>query len=132
VEAEHARQFVRQNPRAVLATLRRDGRPQLTPVLVGIDEAGRPEISTSEVTAKVRNLRRDPRASLCMLTESFFGESVQIHGTAEIVSLPQAMEPLVEYYRRLAGEHPDWDEYRDAMKREQRCLIKISIEEAVP
>ena len=132
MQAERARQFVRQNHRGVLATLRKDGRPQVTPVMAGVDEGGRVEISSSELTAKVRNLRRDPRASLCMLTESFFGESTQILGTAEIVSLPEAMDGLVEYYRRIAGEHPDWGEYREAMKREQRCLIKITIEQAIP
>jgi PPOX class probable F420-dependent enzyme len=115
----------------VLATYRRDGRPQLTPVLAGVDEAGRLQISSSEGTAKVRNLRRDPRAALCMFTEAFFGPSVQLYGRAEIVSLPEAMELLVGYYRQLAGEHPDWGEYREAMRRERRCLIRITIEDAV-
>ena len=131
MDAERARQFVRDHPRAVLGTLRKDGRPQLTPVLVGVDDQGRLQISTRETAAKIHNLRRDPRASLCILEDRFFGRSVQIHGTAEIVSLPEAMELLVAYYRQLAGEHPNWDEYREAMKKEQRCLLRITIEEAV-
>ena len=130
MDDEQARRFVRENPRGVLATHRKDGRPQLTPVLAGVDGQGRLQISSTEATAKVRNLRRDPRASLCMFTERFFGPSVQIHGTAEVVSLPQAMDLLVEYYRQVAGEHPNWDEYREAMRREQRCLIHITIEQA--
>jgi PPOX class probable F420-dependent enzyme len=131
MDAEAARRFVRDHPRAVMATLRKDGRPQLTPVLVGVDETGRLQISTREPSAKVQNLRRDPRVSLCMLQDRFFGGSVQIHGAAEIVSLPEAMELLVAYYRQAAGEHPNWDEYREAMRREQRCLVRITIEEAV-
>jgi PPOX class probable F420-dependent enzyme len=80
----------------------------------------------------VRNLRRDPRATLCVFVEAFRGPWVQIEGTAEIVTLPEAMEPLVDYYRRLAGEHPDWDDYRRAMTADRRALIRITIERAGP
>ena len=87
-------------------------------------------IRTSEDTAKVRNLRRDPQATLCVMNDRFFGDWVQAEGTAEIVALPEAMDLLVDYYRRLAGEHPDWDDYRAAMERDRRCLIRISIDRA--
>lgn len=127
---DEARQFLRQNHRSVLATYRQNGDVQMTPVLAGIDEEGRVIISATETRAKVRNLRRDPRASLCVTTDSFFGGSIQVDGRAEIVSLPEAMEPLVDYYRRLAGEHENWDEYRQRMQQEQRCLIRIGIERA--
>jgi PPOX class probable F420-dependent enzyme len=131
VDIERAREFVRANPRAVVGTYRRDGGVQLTPVVVGVDDDGRLEISTSERTAKARNVRRDPRVALCVVQDRFFGGSVQIEGRASILSLPEAMEPLVAYYRRLSGEHPDWDDYRRAMAEERRCLLKIEIERAV-
>ena len=131
MDIEQARAFIRQNPRAVLATLRRDGRAQVTPIMVGVEPGGQLEISSSERTAKVHNLRRDPRASLCVFTERFYGSHVEVEGRAEIISLPEAMELLVAYYRNLAGEHPDWDEYRRAMIAEGRCLIRITIEKAV-
>jgi PPOX class probable F420-dependent enzyme len=89
-------------------------------------------VSTRETAVKVKNLRRDPRASLCVLNDRFFGEWIQVDGTAEIVSLPEAMELLVEYYRTLAGEHPDWDEYRASMERERRVLVRIQIDRAGP
>jgi PPOX class probable F420-dependent enzyme len=117
----------------VLGTYRRDGRMQLSPVMVGVDAEGRIIISSTEFRAKTRNLRRDPRAALCVMKDRFFGGSLQIDGTAEIVSLPEAMELLVDYYRRVAGkEHPDWDDYRQAMGSERRCLIRISIERSTP
>ena len=131
MDADGARDFVRENHRAVLGTYRRDGRVQLSPVLVGVDEGGRLVISTREPAAKVANLRRDPRASLCAMTDRFFGTAVQIEGMASILSLPEAMEPLVAYYRGISGEHPDWDEYRQAMVRDRRCLITVEIERAV-
>jgi len=132
VELEQARDFVRRNSRAVVGTYRRDGRAQLTPVLTGVDDDGLLEISSREGTAKVRNLRRDPRVSLCVFTDRFFARWVQVDGSATILSLPEAMEPLVAYYRRVAGrEHPDWDDYRRAMDRDRRCLIKVTIERAV-
>jgi PPOX class probable F420-dependent enzyme len=81
---------------------------------------------------KVVNLRRDPSASLCVFADSFFGDWVQIDGRAEVVSLPDAMEPLVDYYRRVAGEHPDWDDYRNAMERERRVIVRIAVERAGP
>src|SRR5438552_2402515 len=127
-----AQQFLREHENAVLATWRRDGRLQMSPVTVGLDGAGRAIISSQETTAKVRNLRRDPRATLCVFVEAFRGLWVQIEGTAEIVTLPEAMEPLVDYYRRLAGEHPDWDDYRRAMTADRRALIRITIERAGP
>ena len=130
MDIDEARAFVAENHRAVLVTRRADGGIQTSPVLAGLDGDGRVIISSSEVTAKVRNLRRDPSAALCVMTDRFFGDWVEVDGSAEIVSLPEAMEPLVDYYRRLAGEHPDWDDYRAAMVRDRRALIRISIERA--
>lgn len=127
-----AQQFLREHDRAVLATRRRDGRLQMSPITVGLDGNGRAIFSSRETAYKVRNLRRDPRTSLCVFGERFIGPWVQIDGTAEIVTLPEAMEPLVDYYRRLAGEHPDWDDYRRAMIRDQRALVRITIERAGP
>ena len=117
---------------AVLATFRRDGRPQLSPVTAGVDDEGRVEISTRETSMKVKNLRRDPRLSLCLLNRGFFGEWGQVEGTAEIVERPAALALLVDYYRRISGEHPDWDDYRAAMEREQRVLVRFEIERAGP
>jgi PPOX class probable F420-dependent enzyme len=105
---------------------------QMSPVTVGLDAAGRAISSSRETAYKVRNLRRDPRAALCVFVEAFTGPWVQIEGTAEVVTLPHAMEPLVDYYRRLAGEHPDWDDYRRAMTADQRALIRVTIERAGP
>ncbi len=130
VDIDEARAFLAENHRAVLVTRRADGGVQTSPVLSGLDGDGRVIISSSEATAKVRNLRRDPSAAVCVTTDRFFGAWVQIDGTPEIVSLPEAMEPLVDYYRRIAGEHPDWDDYRAAMVRDRRALIRISIERA--
>jgi PPOX class probable F420-dependent enzyme len=127
-----AQEFLREHHNAVLLTWRRDGRPQMSPVTVGLDAAGRAIFSSQETTYKVRNLRRDPRAALCVFVEAFLGPWIQIEGTAEIVTLPAAMEPLVDYYRRLAGEHPDWDDYRRAMTADRRALIRITIERAGP
>ena len=124
--------FVRENPRAVLATMRRDGTPQMTPVLVGVDEKNRLVISTRETAIKVANVRRDPRAWVCVLNDGFYGAWAQLGGEVEVVSLPEAMEPLVEYYRGISGEHPDWDDYRSAMVRDRRCLIRITPTTAGP
>ena len=127
-----AQQFLRENENAVLATWRRDGRLQMSPVTVGLDAAGRAIISSRETSYKVRNLRRDPRATLCVFDVGFSGPWLQLEGTAEILTLPEAMEPLVDYYRRLAGEHPDWEDYRRAMAADRRALIRITIERAGP
>jgi PPOX class probable F420-dependent enzyme len=132
MDLERARDFMRAHHQAVLATTRGDGRPQLSPVAVGVDEAGRILISTRETAIKTKNLARDPRASLCVLNEQFFGEWVQAEGTAEVVHLPEAMDLLVDYYRRVAGEHPDWDDYRTAMVRDQRVIVAITLTRAGP
>lgn len=132
MQPDEARQFITSNHRAVLATQRRDGRPQLSPVTCGVDTAGRVVISTRETAIKTKNLRRDPRASLCVFSDGFFGRWVQVEGRAEVVALPEAMEPLVEYYRLVSGEHPDWDDYRAAMIRERRVLVRVTIERAGP
>ena len=132
MDLEQAREFLRANHRAVLATARADGRPQLSPVTCGVDEAGLVLISTRETAVKTRNLRRNPTASLCVFTDAFFGQWVQVDGTAEIISLPDAMDHLVDYYRRVSGEHPDWAEYRAAMVRDRRCIVRITITRAGP
>jgi PPOX class probable F420-dependent enzyme len=125
-------QFIRTNHRGVLATRRRDGGLQLSPVLAAVDAEGRVVISTREPSMKARNLRRDPRAALCVMSERFFGEWHTVEGTAQVVSLPEAMDGLVDYYRRAVGEHPDWDDYRTAMQRESRVLLRITVERSGP
>jgi PPOX class probable F420-dependent enzyme len=132
MDLEEARQFLRSNHHAVLATFRRDGRPQLSPVTVALDAVEFAVVSSRETAVKTKNLRRDPRASLCVMKDGFYGEWVQVEGTAMVVSLPDAMEPLIEYYRAVAGEHPDWDDYRAAMEREHRVVLRIAIERAGP
>jgi PPOX class probable F420-dependent enzyme len=132
METQRVREFLRVHHHAVLATTRTDGRPQLSPVTAGVDDDGRILVSTRETAMKAKNLARDPRASLCVLNDGFFGEWMQAEGTAEIVHLPEAMDLLVDYYRRISGEHPDWNDYRDAMRRERRVMVRITITRAGP
>jgi PPOX class probable F420-dependent enzyme len=132
MDTEAALDFVRTQHHAVLGTLKGDGTPQLSPVTVGVDEAGHMVISTRQTAYKVRHIRRDPRVWLCVLPDTFFGQWVQIEGTADIVELPEAMDGLVDYYRRISGEHPDWDDYRAAMESQQRVLLRISITKSGP
>ena len=132
MDIEKALQVIRKQPRAVLATMRRDGTPQMSPVLVAVDDAGWLVVSTRETAYKVKNLRRDPRGWLFSLTDQFWGGGVQVEGRVDIVSLPEAMPGLEDYYRRLSGEHEDWDEYRAAMEREKRVLLRIEPVRAGP
>ena len=132
MDLERAREFMRVNHRAVLATSRADGRPQLSPVAVGVDADGRVLISTREPAMKTKNLERDPRASLCVMNDGFYGDWVQAEGTAEIIRLPEAMDLLVDYYRRVSGEHPDWEDYRQAMRRDRRVIVAITLTRAGP
>ncbi|WP_086818584.1 PPOX class F420-dependent oxidoreductase [Allokutzneria sp. NRRL B-24872] len=132
MDLEAALGVVREQHRAVLATMRRDGTPQMSPVLAGVDADGRVVVSTRTAAAKTRNLRRDPRAWLCVLPDGFFGRWVQVSGAVEIVELPEAMDGLVDYYRSVNGEHSDWDDYRAAMVAEERVLLRITLTEAGP
>jgi PPOX class probable F420-dependent enzyme len=132
VRPDEARAFLRDNHHAVLATFRSDGRPQLSPVLAVVDDDGRVMVSTRETAVKTKNLRRDPRVSLCLLSDQFFGGWGQVEGQAEIVSLPEAMDLLIDYYRRASGEHGDWDEYRTDMAKQRRVIVRFAIERAGP
>jgi PPOX class probable F420-dependent enzyme len=132
MDIQAALDFIGSQHHAVLATLKADGTPQLSPVAVGIDDGGRAVISTRQAAYKVRNARRDPRVWLCVLPDAFYGRWVQIEGTAEVVELPEAMDLLVDYYRRISGEHPDWDDYRAAMEREHRVVLRITVAKAGP
>jgi len=132
MSAEHARHFLRTHHRAVLATVRADGRPQMSPVVCAVDSGGRILISTREAAVKTRNLRRDPFASVCAFNDRFFGEWIQAEGTAEIISLPEAMDLLVDYYRMISGEHPDWSDYRAAMVRDRRVIIRVTLSRVGP
>ncbi|MGB6457763.1 MAG: PPOX class F420-dependent oxidoreductase [Streptosporangiaceae bacterium] len=124
--------FIAANPRAILATARSDGRPQLSPVVAAVDADGRVLISTRETAIKARNLARDPRASLCVINDGFFGEWVQAEGNAELIHLPEALPLLEDYYRRISGAHPDWEDYRAAMRRDKRLIVRITIDRAGP
>jgi PPOX class probable F420-dependent enzyme len=132
VDIGRATSFLSTHPRAVLATTRSDGRPQLSPVVAAVDEDGRVLISTRETAIKAKNLARDGRAALCVLNDGFFGEWAQVEGNAELIHLPAAMPILEDYYRRISGEHPDWADYRDAMRREKRLIIRITVDRAGP
>jgi len=125
MDLDQARDFVRSHHRAVLATRSPRGIQQ-TPVLVGVDPEGRLTVSSRETAYKTKHLRDDPWAQVCVLPDGFFGDWVYVEGEAEVVPLPEAMEPLVEYYRGIAGEADDWDEYRAGMERERRVLIRVT------
>lgn len=131
MEPYDALQFITRHHRSVLATTRRDGSPQLSLVTAGVD-GDTVVVSTRETANKTKNLRRQPRASLLVFTDAFYGDWVQVDGPVEIVSLPEAMGGLVTYYRQISGEHPDWDEYRAAMERDRRVLLRMTIERAGP
>jgi PPOX class probable F420-dependent enzyme len=127
VEREELLDFVRPRHRMTLVTRRRDGSPQLSPVTGGVDEAGRLVIASYPQRAKSANLRRDPRATVLVHSDDWDGPYVQVDGTAEVIDLPDAVEPLVDYFRSISGEHPDWDEYRQAMRDQGKCLIRVTI-----
>ncbi|SCG72508.1 PPOX class probable F420-dependent enzyme [Micromonospora echinaurantiaca] len=128
VDRESLLDFIRPRHRVILMTTRADGRPQSSPVAAGVDPAGRLVVSTYPERAKVTNIRRDPRVSACVLSDDWNGPWVQLDGTAEVLDLPEALEPLVEYFRCISGEHPDWDEYRQAMVRQGKSLIRVTID----
>jgi PPOX class probable F420-dependent enzyme len=131
MEIEKGLEYVRNNSRAVLATRRRDGSPQMSPVTLAVlDDVV--VMSTRETAIKTWNLRRDPTSWLCVFPDKWLGRWVQLKCRAEVVSLPEAMDQLVSYYQTLSGEHPDWDEYKQAMTDAQRCMVHFFIEEAGP
>ena len=119
--------FVRPRHRLLLSTMRRDGRPQISPVAGGVDDQGRLVISTYPDRAKTRNAERDPRVSVLVLSDDFDGPWVQVDGEAEVLHMPAAADGLVDYFRCIAGEHPDWDEYREAMRVQDKSLIRITV-----
>lgn len=131
MEIEKGLDYVRGNSRAVLATRSRDGSPQMSPVtLAVVDDTI--VMSTRETAIKTLNIRRDPIAWLCVFPDKWLGRWVQLQCRAEVVSLPEAIDHLVEYYRTLSGEHPDWDDYKRAMNEDQRCVFRFEIEAAGP
>ena len=126
VELPELLDFVRPRHRMVLTTFRLDGSLQSSPVSGGVDGEGRIVVATYPQRAKSANVRRARRASVIVLSEDFDGPYVQVDGDAEVIDLPDAVEPLVDYYRSIAGEHPDWAEYRQAMVDQGKCLIRIT------
>jgi len=125
-------EFMRPRHNAILATQRADGAPQLSPVTMGVDPEGAILIATYPERAKARNVRRRPSASICVLSDSFNGEWVQVSGTASVTDVPEALAGLVVYFRSISGEHPDWDEYRQAMLDQGKSLIRIVPEQWGP
>jgi PPOX class probable F420-dependent enzyme len=128
VESDQLLDFVRPRHRALLLTRRADGSPQGSPLTCGVDDAGRIVVSTYPERAKTRNARRDERVSVIVLSDDWNGPWVQIDGTAEVIDSPESVEPLVEYFRNISGEHPDWDEYRTAMVEQGKSIIRITPE----
>ncbi|MEV4649004.1 PPOX class F420-dependent oxidoreductase [Saccharopolyspora sp. NPDC049357] len=128
VDREALLEFLRPRHKGVLVTTRADGRPQMSPLTCGVDTEGRLVISTYPERAKTRNLRRNPQASVCVVSDEWNGPWVQVDGTAEVLDMPDALDGLVEYFRCISGEHPDWDEYREAMVRQDKSLIRITID----
>jgi PPOX class probable F420-dependent enzyme len=133
IEIDHAKQFLIKNHWGILATRRKNGQLQMSPVTVGLDGDGRAVISSRETAYKVNNLRRDPRAALCAITSSFHGEGwVQINGSAKVISLPDALDTLMYLHRQAYGEHKSWPEFQERMVREKRVIIRIDIESVGP
>ena len=133
MQVERAREFLKNHHWGILATRRKNGHLQMSPVTVGLDSEGRAIISSRETAYKVNNLRRDPRAALCAITTTFHGEGwVQINGTAEVISLPHALDTLIDLQRQVYGEHKNWPEFHERMVREKRVIIRIDIESVGP
>ncbi|MEW1724452.1 PPOX class F420-dependent oxidoreductase [Streptomyces sp. NPDC093109] len=128
VDLEGLLEFVRPRHRAILLTTRADGRPQGSPLSCGVDGSGRIVVSTYPERAKTRNAKRDERVSVIVLSDDWNGPWVQVDGVAEVIDSPESVEPLVEYYRNIAGEHPDWDEYRAAMVKQGKSIIRVTPE----
>ena len=128
VDRDRLLEFIRPRHHATLMTRRSDGMPQMSPVTCGVDTDGRIVVSTYPQRAKARNAKADPRVSLVVHSDDWDGPYVQVDGTAEVLDMPDALEPLVEYFRCISGEHPDWDEYRDAMRRQGKSLIRVTID----
>ncbi len=128
VDRDELLEFLRPRHRGLLMTRRTDGRPQASPVACGVDADGRIVVSTYPERAKARNARRDPQVSILVLSEDFDGPWVQVDGVAEVIDATEDVEPLVEYFRCIAGEHPDWDEYRAAMLDQGKALVRITPE----
>jgi PPOX class probable F420-dependent enzyme len=129
IDLERARQFLKVRHDGILATIMRDGRPQLSNILYLLDEDGRIKISVTQTRAKTHNLRRDPRASLHVQGRDRY-EYLVIEGSAALVEGAGLKEALRHYYRKVRGEHPDWAEYDAAMVTEQRLLLSVSVERA--
>ena len=132
MDVPEALDFVRSNHHGIMATTRADGRVAMSPIACNVDREGRVVVSTRETAMKVKHLQRDPHVAICVLSDGFFGAWVQVEGDAEIVHLPEAMDGLIDYYRNISGEHPDWDDYRAAMERERRVLLRITVTRAGP
>ncbi|MEV4679585.1 PPOX class F420-dependent oxidoreductase [Streptomyces kurssanovii] len=128
VEREQLLEFVRPRHRAILLTRRADGSPQGSPLTCGVDDSGRIVVSTYPERAKTRNAERDARVSVIVLSDDWNGPWVQVDGTAEVIDSPASVEPLVEYFRNISGEHPDWDEYREAMRKQGKSIIRVTPE----
>ncbi|GGB67538.1 pyridoxamine 5'-phosphate oxidase [Knoellia flava TL1] len=126
VDLDELLDFVRSRHHMVLMTTRRDGRPQASPVTGGVDEQGRIVISTYPERAKTANARRDPRVTVLVLSDDFGGAWVQVDGDCEVLDMPEAVDALVDYYRCISGEHPDWDEYRQAMREQGKSLLRVT------
>ena len=128
VSREELLSFVRPRHHMLFVTQRRSGGVQMSPVTGGVDADGRLVISSYPERAKVGNARRTPAVSVLVLSDDFGGTWVQVDGTCEVLDLPEALEPLVEYYWSISGEHPDWDEYRSAMVAQGKCLLRVTLE----
>lgn len=126
VDLAELRAFVQDRHHGVLITTRSDGGPQASPVTCGMDEDGRIVVATYPARAKTRNARRDPSVSILILSDDFDDAWVQIDGTAEVLDVPEAVDGLVDYFRCIAGEHSDWEEYREAMVRQGKSLIRVT------
>jgi PPOX class probable F420-dependent enzyme len=132
VDRDALLEFVRTRHRLILGTTRTDGRVQLSPVTGGVDDQGRIVVSSYPDRAKTANLRRNRAVTVLFLSDDFGDEWVQVHGTGEVLDLPEALEPLCDYYRSISGEHPDWDDYRAAMERQGKVLLRIAIDDWGP
>ena len=132
VNREDLLHFIRPRHHGILVTTRRDGRPQISPVTMGVDSDGRVVVSSYPERAKSKNAARSAQASMCVLSNEFSGEWVQLDGRIELVRQPEAIEALVEYYRSISGEHPDWDEYRQAMADQGKVLLRLTIDRWSP